>query len=196
MRPLPLPPLQAGRRCAAIRLETTGRAKSPRVPSRPRTQPASAQAAGFFFATKRDSWKPAGESGRPTSYSDEARPELPHRRPDGAPSGGFLRAIDRLAPRRRRVNRSKQFARRPFRVRPIVRLTPPTLAQLKRQRKPSLGRKPVRFHCAVIGVTRATLARGLCLSWSSSRYLSGSASRPVSPCETSPVQFSPGLFSV
>ena len=91
MRPLLLPPartpgngalqrqaLQAGRRCAAIRLETTGRAKSPRVSSRPRTQPASAQAAGFFFATKRDSGNPAGELRCRPLTLDEARPELAH----------------------------------------------------------------------------------------------------------------------
>jgi hypothetical protein len=57
------------------------------------------------------------------------------------PAGAILRATD-LALRCRRVNRSKQFARRPFRVLPVVRLTPPTLAQLKRQPKPSPGRKP------------------------------------------------------
>jgi hypothetical protein len=47
---------------------------------------------------------------------------------------------------------------------------------------------------AVIRVTRASLARRLSLLWSSGRYLSGSASRPVSPCETSPVELD-GAFS-
>jgi hypothetical protein len=47
---------------------------------------------------------------------------------------------------------------------------------------------------AVIRVTRASLARRLSLLWSSGRDLSGSASRPVSPCETSPVELD-GAFS-
>ena len=77
MRPLPLPPartpdngalqrqaLQAGRRRAAIRLLTTGR-HIPRVSPRPRTQPASAQAAGFSL--------PALTQGSPPVSQSEAR---------------------------------------------------------------------------------------------------------------------------
>jgi hypothetical protein len=142
---------------------------------------------------KRDSRKPAHAPIQAEGYTMAGTAAKLTSESAAAPRACLLRAID-LALRCRRVNRSKQFARRPFRVLPIVRLTPPTLAQLKRQPKPSPGRKPVRFHCAVIGVTRATLARGLCLSRSSSRYLSSSASRPVSPCETSPVQFRRGFF--
>ena len=61
---------------------------------------------------------------------------------------------------------------------------------------PPLVRSTAGFSSAraVILVTRASLARRLSLLWSSGRYLSGSASRPVSPCETGPVEFD-GAFS-
>jgi hypothetical protein len=53
--------LQAGRRCAAIWLETTGR-RSPGVSSRPRTQPASAQRRAFLDSARAPARLPASEA--------------------------------------------------------------------------------------------------------------------------------------
>jgi len=73
-------------------------------------------------------------------------------------------------------------------------LYPPCFSALEDLARLAPGAAGFSSARAVIRVTRATLARRLSLLWSSGRYQSGSASRPVSPSETSPVQFD-GAFS-